>query len=928
MFKRTRISSGALLALGGVLLAPVVAFAQQTQRIEITGSAIKRVDAETALPITVLNTEDLARQGVTTVEQALQRLASNQSNFGRSASIGGTTGGKSEADLRGLSGPLGTNANKTLVLLNGRRLANHSFDAAAVDLNAIPLAAISRVEVLRDGASSLYGTDAIGGVINFILKRDFTGLELSAEAQRPEESSAGRVGRANIVAGFGSLSNDRFSVLATIDVRKQQVLAATDRKFGSTGILGPTRTDLTNGTSGTAFPGDVGGFEPSGPNCDPPFSLPRFSNPDNTGTFQACRYDFTRSIDLIPENRQVTGLVRGSFALSPNHTLSAEFLNAKNEATSRVAPAPTSGLISVNSPFFPAGATSSDLTAGPVNLLDAFGITYAPGDTVGNSVNWRQVPAGKRTSGDDTTTRRFLVDVEGVLGPIDYRAAVGRSTNKSVASVKGGYVNDSLIAQGVWDGVINPFGTHADPTFGQTPAGVAAIEAAQVRADTVIGKNTVDFVDARGSMEVFKAPGGMAAVAFGAEYRKERSEFENTPITAQLGSLGVDSEGDTAGSRKAAGVYAELNIPLIRRLDLTLAGRYDKYSDFGNTFNPKVALRYQPVDQVVLRGSYTTGFRAPTLYEIYQPNSLTFTSDNYDDPTLCPGGAPVAGTSAGVVCGQQVLQRSGGPVGIGGSASDLKPEKSKSFTFGTVLQPTNDLSFTIDFWQLKVRDLINALPEQAVFGDPTKYAGRFVRCSEVAAGTVPGVQLSDADACANLTATQDPIAFIATPVENLGEIKVRGVDLGASFRLPLQSYGNLSISIDGTYITKYEYQRERKGEFVNAAGKYVDNAPAFRWQHVASVRWTAGNWTTNLVQRYKSGYRDQNDAGDVSSYSIFDASVTWTGIKNLSLTAGIANLLNDDPPRSVQTNTFQRGYDPRFTDPLGRTYSVRAAYKF
>jgi iron complex outermembrane recepter protein len=928
MFIRTKVSTAAVVAVGAAAALIGPASAQEAQRIEITGSAIKRVDAETALPVTIINTEDLARQGVTTVEQALQRLASNQSNFGSSSSIGGTTGGKAEADLRGLSGPLGTNANKTLVLLNGRRLANHAFDAAAVDLNAIPLAAVSRVEVLRDGASALYGTDAIGGVINFVLKRDFKGVEISAEAQRPETSFAGSVGRANVAVGFGSLATDRFSVLATLDTRSQKVMAAVDRKFGSTGILGTTRGAITSGTSGTAFPGDVGGFEPSGPNCDPPFSVPRFSGADNTGTFEACRYDFTRSIDLIPENKQVTGLIRASFAVAPNNTLSAEYLRANNKQTSRVAPAPTSGLISVDSPFFPAGATSRDLTAGPVNLLDALGITYTPGQSTGNAVNWRQVPAGKRTSGDDTTTQRLLLDLEGSAGSIDYRAAVGRSQNKSTASVKRGYVNDSLIAQGVWDGVINPFGTHRDPTFGQTAAGTAAIAAAQVVADTQIGKNTVDFAEARASMDLFNAPGGMSAIAFGVEHRRESSAFEATPITAQLGSLGIDSESDTSGKRNSSAVFAELNVPLMKKLDLTLAARYDKYSDFGSTFNPKVALRFQPIDQVVLRGSYNSGFRAPTLYEIYQPNSLTFTTDNYDDPLLCPGGEAVAGTSAGVVCGQQVLQRTGGPVGTGGKASDLKPEKSKSFSLGAVLQPTSDLSFTFDFWQLKISDLINSLPEQTIFGDQTKYSSRFVRCSAVAAGAVPGVALRDADACANLTATQDPIAFIATPVENLGKIKVRGVDLSGNFRVPTQSLGSFSLGLDGTYITKYAYQRERGGEFVNAVARYTDNAPVFRWQHVASVRWTVGDWSTNLSQRFKSGYLDQNETSKVGSYSIFDASLTWTGVKNLTLTAGIVNLLDDDPPRSVQSTTFQRGYDPRFTDPLGRTYTVRAAYKF
>jgi iron complex outermembrane receptor protein len=920
MFKRTKVCSAAVLALGGTLVAvSLPSVAQQTQRVEITGSSIRRADAETALPVTVISTDDLVKDGVTTAEQALQRLASNQSNFGVTQSIGATTGAKAEADLRGLSGPLGTNANKTLVLLNGRRLANHAFDAAAVDLNAIPLAAVDRIEVLRDGASAIYGTDAIGGVINFILKRDFKGVEISASTQQPEAGAPGSTNRASVVAGFGSLTDQRFSVLATLDWRKQKALEAVDRKFGSTGILGTTPADINAGTSGTAFPGDVGGFEPSAPNCDPPYSVWNGSS---------CREDFTRFIDLIPENEMVTGLVRGSFALTPDHLLSVEYLNSNTKATSRVAPAPTSSLISVNSPFFPAGATSSDLTAGTVNLLDAFGVTYTPGQTIGNSVNWRQVPAGKRTSGDDTTTERFMVEAEGVLGSVDYKAALGRSQNKSTASVKRGYVNDTKIRQAVWDGLINPFGTTEDPTFGQTADGAAAIDAAQVSADTLIGKNTVDFIDVRGSMDLFNAGGGMAAIAFGYEHRREKSSFEATAITAELGSLGIDPNSDTAGDRNSNAVFAELGVPLTKNFDLTFAGRYDKYSDFGSTFNPKVAFRFQPMEQVVLRGSYNTGFRAPTLYEIYQPNSLTFTSDNYDDPLLCPGGVPVAGTAAGVVCGQQVLQRTGGPVGTGGSAKDLSPEKSKAFTLGVVLQPTRDVAITVDYFRLKIKNLINTLPEQTIFGEPAKYASRFVRCSTVAAGSVPGVSIGDVDACANLTATQDPIAFISTPVENLGEIKVDGIDLSGIWRLPVASIGQFTLGIDGTYITGYEYQREKGGAYIDAVGKYVDSAPVFRWQHVATVKWSQGPWAANLSQRFKSGYRDQDESRDVGSYSIFDASVTYVGFKNLSLTAGIANLFDTDPPLTNQVTTFQRGYDPRFTDPLGRTYLLRASYKF
>jgi iron complex outermembrane receptor protein len=908
MFKKTQVCRAALLALAGVgAVTALPVQAQQTlERVEITGTSLRRIEAETALPVTVIRVEELTKQGINTAEQALSMVAANQANFGVTQAIGATTGGKAEADIRGLSGPLGVNANKTLVLLNGRRLANHPFDSAAVDLNAIPLAAVDRIEILRDGASAIYGTDAIGGVINFILRRDYKGVTVAAEHLAPQASGGGDISHGSVSGGFGSLAQDRFNILATLDVRKQRVLEAKDRSFAKTGVLGPTKDDLTAGTSGTSFPGDLNGFEPSAPNCNPPGSLPRFSNPDNTGAFSSCRYDFTRDIDIIPENEQVTGLIRGSLAVAPEHTASVEYLYANNRATSRVAPAPTSHLMPATSQYFPPGAPLTD-----GGIPDINGGPNVPGGVV----NWRQVPGGKRTSGDDTTNERGLLELQGTLRGWDYRTAVGKARSKSTASVKRGYLNDDMMQQGVWDGVINPFGD-------QTPAGQAAIDAAQVRADTMIGKSDIDFADVRATGDLVALPAGSLSMAIGAEFRREASSFVATDITAALPSLGIDPDSDTSGSRKVKAVFVEFGVPVVKTLDLTFAARYDNYSDFGSTTNPKVSFRWQPAKQFLLRGSYNKGFRAPTLYEIYQPRSLTYTSDNYDDPLLCPGGTAVSGASEGVVCGQQVLQRNSGPVGIGLPAETLQPEKSDTVTLGAVFQPVSAVTVGVDLWRTKIKNQILGLPEQAIFGDPTKYAGRFVRCS-----ALTPAERSAIDVCLNYPSF-DPIAYIDTPNENLGDIKVSGVDLSAAWRIGATSIGHFGLLLDGTYITKFDYQREKDGAFINAVGRYSDNAPVFRWQHVLTLTWDRGPWGATVSHRFKSGYKDQDEVHDVGSYEVIDASLSFVGVKNLTLTAGIRNLLDSDPPRSYQVTTFQRGYDPRFTDPLGRTFVFQASYKF
>ncbi|MCE9657827.1 MAG: TonB-dependent receptor [Burkholderiales bacterium] len=897
-----------MIAFGSGVVVP--AMAQQTfERVEITGSSIRRVDAETALPVTVIKLEELTRQGVTTAEQAIQRISANQSNFGQSASIGATTGGKAEADLRGLGGPTGANGNKTLVLLNGRRIVNHSFDAAAVDLNAIPLNAIDRIEVLRDGASAIYGTDAIGGVINFILKRDYQGFEMSAQTMLPQKSGGGQTQRITGTLGWGSLATNGFNFMGSLDFRNQHVLEAAQRSFSESGII---RGNVQGGTSGTSFPGDLNGYEPTLPNCVPPGSIPNAA-----GT--ACRYDFSRDVDIIPKNQQATALVKGSLALGPDHVASVEYLHAKNLQTSRVAAAPTSHLMPESSPFYPRDANGVPLPIGTVGGIPDINNPGGP-NVPGGVVNWRQIPAGKRTSGDDSSTDRLLAELNGSVSGWDYKTGVGTSSNTAVASVSKGYVNDGLMQQGVFDGVINPFGA-------QTAGGQAAIDAAQVSEPTQIGKARVNFIDFKVSRELMQMSGGAMGFAFGAEARKEKSSFEATDITGQLGSLGIDPDSDTSGKRKVYAAFAELNMPVMKNLEINVAARYDKYSDFGDTFNPKIGIRYQPTDQLVLRGSANTGFRAPTLYEIHQPASLTFTSDPYDDPLLCPGGVAVPGAQSGVVCGQQVLQRLSGPSALGLPASTLKPEKSTNFNLGMVFEPVKNTSLGIDFWSIEVKNLISPLPEQAVFGDPAKYSSRFVRCSQIPA-TGTGITQSDIDACLGASPTFDPIAFIDVPTENLGTLKTNGIDLSASWRSGATSAGVWGVAFEGTYVNKYKYQREKGGDYINAKGRYSDNAPVFKWQHYLTASWSMGPWSALIAQRYKTGYTDQDGVNKVKDYFLHDISATFAATKDLSLQVGVNNVFDKDPPLSGQSTTFQRGYDPRFTDPIGRNFVLRASYKF
>ena len=324
MLKKTKLNRCLLTAFGGAaVLSSGLAFGQaQLERVEVTGSSIKRTNAsEGALPVTILRAEDLRQQGVTSVEGIVQLLTASQSSSGGSNSIGSGTGGAAFANLRGLG------TSKTLILLNGRRLAAFAFGVDAVDLNSIPFAVVDRVEVLRDGASAIYGTDAVSGVINFITKRTFNGGALTLEAIKPLKAG-GSEERGSIVMGFGNLEKDGMNFWLSFDKQNKDRLRALDRTFSASGVI-PGKG--VSGSSGTTFPGNfsqavgLNGDSVSGnltaPACQAPLSL---VSPTNAA---ACIFDFSATIDTIPDVQQETVAGRFNFKLNADTVLSAEVMS-------------------------------------------------------------------------------------------------------------------------------------------------------------------------------------------------------------------------------------------------------------------------------------------------------------------------------------------------------------------------------------------------------------------------------------------------------------------------------------------------------------------------------------------------------------------------------------------------------------------------
>lgn len=957
MFERTRVCSGVMLAFGSVLAAGVApAFAQDAaQRIEITGSAIKRTDAETALPVTVITREDIDRAAVTTTQDLVNMIPSN---FGGNvlAQNVGATGVASTAGLRGL------NAKYTLVLLNGRRIANYAFGNYPVDLNSIPLSAIERVEVLRDGASAIYGADAVAGVINFIMRKDYQGMEATVYGTKPQHHG-GDVYSVNITGGFGDIASQGFNVLVSANHEQDKVLKAKDRSFASTAVrpdLGVNKSSPRNGIPNLNFTDTSGnGYGTRGNQVAPLINPYRYNGCDNSAfalvvvDSTTCGTDYVQFIDLLPKATHDNIVGRGVMQLGSDHEVYAEAMHVKDKFTSVYSPSPYT--LNMTYPatgrFYPAsiivpkgtllqpGYRMPDGTVLTTATTLANDITVKPTGPI--SGTWRTVAGGGRTDVTDQTTDRFQLGARGAAMGWDYDAAVTHSRNKGVVSFGPGKFSYALLTPLVSSGAINVFGA-------QDATSQAALESALLSGPENKATSTSTEFDARVSRDIAKLPAGPLGLAVGASFRKEKLDQFSYPVQASGDEVG--GSGPTpgvTGDRKVYGVYAELAVPILKNLDGTLSARYDNYKNgFGTSFNstsPKAQLKFQPIKEVALRGSYGKGYRAPTLYENLRPLTIgNNTLGNWSDATRCPGGVPITSplTSNPVDTSTECsVQQS---TGLEGSSA-LRPEKSTQFSLGAVFQPLPELSVTVDYWDLKIRDAIlqkseiQVLANQGAYGDfiyrydPSVFTNGY----DFTAPPQNGLYKSSA-----LTAQQQrdfPIAYIYLPYDNTGRFYASGIDVSIDWKRRFTGFGQLGVNLEGTYFTRHGYQYFGSPK-TSDIGDYKDFGPVPRWRHTLTFTYKQGVWAGSIVNTFMTGYNDYTNPDEVaadypavrkvSSYSLWDGRLSWSGVKNLELTFGVKNLFDKDPPSSRTEVNFQVGYDAQWTNPIGRMYYAMARYKF
>lgn len=869
---------------------PVHAEDQKLERVEITGSSIKRVDAETALPVQVIKRDDIAKAGVTTAAELLKNISAATANLGDGASITDNTGGQrgfNGANLRGIG------VSSTLVLLNGRRLANFASpgDAAGVDLNSIPAGAIQRVEVLKDGASAIYGTDAIGGVINFITRQDYAGLDLSGSVFGTQEGGAGKK-TFTVSGGVGEVARDGYNVFATLDVQRLDALRSTQREFiqerplaetvpyylSSRPFPGNIRLSGTAGTRAAQLAAiNAAGYTLNGkpytqrtinlfaPACNPPASV---YAPTQIGS-EACGYDYMADTEIYPEAQKTSFLTRGVVDLGGGHQLFAEALLARALTTYVQSPNPT---------------TLSGVTWAAVNPF----LPKPVDDSRTFEVRFRATELGNRTNEVTSDAHRLVIGAKGTLfGDWDYTAGASYAQNKVKDRYTNGYFKFNELLQAVKDGKVNP--------FGPSPAGSQAL-IQSLRIDDVArkGEGATAGLDFKVTGTLAQLGGGDLGLALGAELKRETQKF--TPSDLLVGNnIGGDRDASgtapplvaTSYGRNIASVYAELNAPVTKTLEIQAALRADHYEKVGSSVNPKLGLRYQPSKTLVLRASAGTGFRAPSFSELYRPTSYgTSPAFLYD--------------SVYDAFDQYPTQKVSNP--------DLKPEKSKQFSAGIAFEPVKDATISLDYWRITKTDVISDLSGKIILENPTRYASYIVR---------------------------DPVDDYPTLIlkkENQGGLKTSGIDLDGRWRSAASSAGRFGLNFSGTYVIEYKRQFGPAEPYLENAGRFLQDQVIQRWRHRVSADWDFGPLGLTLGNSYFSRYTDDSYLPDteprkVKAYSLWDMSGNYKFSKQFSVRAGMQNLLNTAPPFSNQSYYFLSTFDPTYTDPRGRSYYVSFSYQ-
>ena len=831
--------------------------AEQVERIEVTGSRIKRNDLEGASPIQSIGRVEIDRSGFQNLQQILERLpVSGSGTFStRNNSQDSTANGTSAVSLRGL-GP-----DATLVLINGRRVGISAFAEGItnsfVDLNSIPVSAIERVDILKDGASAIYGSDAVAGVVNVVLKKNIDGAEINATTGRTGD---GNYDEHHVSLLWGSSSNTSNSSFI-VDYFKNSRLG--NDELGRWGTANQTPYGGEDFRSSRGFPGYfyVDGVKTVDAAC-PEDQL----NEAN----QVCLYDYGPDSITIPASERIGAIYQfdKTFQNDVNAFFEFSFQHNTSEAGGAATPLDESAGLTVPAAH-PNNPYGQDIRIG----------------------RFRPVDGGPRRWDIESNTMRVLAGLKGEVDGWDWELAAQKARSQSLqtGSRDQGWIRVDYLQREINAGNYNPFG--------------GAINSQDVIDDITTslvrrGESRMTSADFSISGEAFELADRMVLMASGIEYRKE--QVSDTPDEQfQRGLIFGTEAVAAAASRSQWAAYVEFAVPVTDQLELQLAGRYDDYSDFGSTFNPKIAARYTMTEDVTVRASWGQGFRAPSLAQIGlgPSESSVFFIDTYR--------CQATGDDCGVLDYNVLF--SGNP--------DLDAEETESWNIGVFYAADSGFDIGFDVWNIKQDNKIDISFDRIYQAECNNQNSTICRRLAPVGGQALGV-----------------LDSLDGELRNVSSQHVGGIDLSTHYRFDLNDIGVIKLGLEWTYTQMFEKDdRDYLGEY---------EYPEHRW--VASTDWSRDNFGASLIISYIGEFEDtpdadfdgnpdfdQNKSRTVKGHILTDVQGYYDVDANLRLTIGINNLLDEDPPFAIGNGDDDLyGYVSKVHNPRGRYIYGKISYKF
>ena len=935
--------------------------ARELDRIEVTGSRIKKAEIESQVPVTTLTREDIARTGLTSVADIVQQLTGSGSslntrfnssgNFGFPPDGSGVGAGSATVDLRHLG------AKRVLVLVDGIRWVNEasaSGVSAATDLNTIPVTIIERIEVLEDGASSIYGSDAIAGVVNIITRRDFDGASASVYYGEFEEGGDTKAGD----LAFGG-TGDNFSFFMGASYTEQDGISSRAYEHASVPVPGTGLTFASSATPGGRFiffPEDASTACPltdvdDNPATPPvPFcniTLPNgqsFPNgaqyPNNfIGFGTPNRFNFAEFNLLLTPSERKGVFAQGRYDFNDNVSGYVRTLFNNRESLNQAAPEP----IFLGPDAGTGNLYADDITISADNPYNPFGIDLISSGPGANLVlvGRRPVEGGPRRFFQDVETWYFGTGLEGTLDFGDnvyfWDVNYARSQNQARQTNYGSYnirrINLALGPESVCEAdpqcvPLNIFGGPGTIT----PAMLNYIQ--PIIHDE--SENNLQLVSANLSGDLFDMPAGPLAFATGFEHRNLDGYYSPDALTVAGEYNGVPSL-PTSGEYDVDEYYAEFNVPIYAagesKLDLSAAARYSDYSTFGGETTGKLGLRWQFSDQFLLRGTYAEGFRAPSIGELF--GSASRFDATLDDPCLIglDGSPPEANCSAfGVPAG---AAQSNGQISVTtGGNPNLEPELADSYTVGFVFSPgfgsdtawSQRLDIEATYYNHQIDGAVQAIDAQT----------QLDLC--VAAG--PGSPF-----CEGITrASTGGINGFANRLQNFGSIETDGFDVDVFWTLPQFDFGTFKVSWTNTFVNDYEAVDGLGTVQPRTVGVEVNDSSIFDWSSNLGVDWIYGDFTARWTLRHHSDLEE--DCGDAASFDVcsggeatainrlgsatfHDLQLGWKAPwwDGTQFTLGVNNIFSKEPPICLSCSL--NGYDASAYDvPAGRFVYAKAEVKF